>query len=281
MTQTAYADAVGSVQRFAGLTGVARGDDDGRPPLVLLHGLTFDRFMWRPAIDELGARDPGRRTLALDLPGHGGSDPRASYRTNEVVEHVRQAVEEAGLTKPVLVGHSISGMVATLYAARHAVSGVVNVDQTLYVAPFAEILQSLAGDIEGPGFAGVWQMLWASMQTELLPRAAQDLLRATSRPQQEVVVGYWREVLDRSVDELVSWAASELAAVRASAVPYLVVAGDELEPAYRRWLDDALPQASVTVLPRSGHFPHLAHPRRFAELLAATDAWSAAAARVR
>jgi pimeloyl-ACP methyl ester carboxylesterase len=60
-----------------------------------------------------------------------------------------------------------------------------------------------------------------------------------------------------------------LAAVRASGVPYLVVTGDDLEPGYRSWLTEMLPHATVTVLPGSGHFPHIAHPGRFAACLAA------------
>jgi DNA-binding CsgD family transcriptional regulator len=43
---------------------------------------------------------------------------------------------------------------------------------------------------------------------------------------------------------------------------------------YRNWLNQVLPQATITVWPASGHFPHLAHPRRFAECLAATAGWS-------
>ena len=53
-------------------------------------------------------------------------------------------------------------------------------------------------------------------------------------------------------------------------MPYLVVAGAELEPEYTKWLSTMLPQAAVTVWPASGHFPHIAHPGRFAECLAAT-----------
>jgi pimeloyl-ACP methyl ester carboxylesterase len=58
-------------------------------------------------------------------------------------------------------------------------------------------------------------------------------------------------------------------------VPYLIVAGNNLEPDYRQWLDEVLPQAVITVLPDSGHFPHLAHPDRFAECLATTAHWTA------
>ncbi len=35
-----------------------------------------------------------------------------------------------------------------------------------------------------------------------------------------------------------------------------------------------LPQAEVTIWPGSGHFPHLAQPGRFAELLTATARWA-------
>lgn len=37
------------------------GDYGARPPLVLLHGLIFDRSLWRPSLAELPRIDPGRR----------------------------------------------------------------------------------------------------------------------------------------------------------------------------------------------------------------------------
>jgi pimeloyl-ACP methyl ester carboxylesterase len=264
-------------QRLAGLAADQSGHDDGTAPLVLLHGLTFDRTMWGPAIAELRATDARRRILALDLPGHGGSVGRSSYAMDEVVEHVHRAVDEAGVHAPVLVGHSIAGVIATVYAARYLTRGVVNVDQHLRVERFAERVRSLSDRLQGPAFGEVWQMFWASMQTELLPHSAQALVRATSRPRRALVVGYWRDVLERPVAELASFAASALEGVRAAAVPYLIVAGEELDPHYRHWLKAALPRVRAKVLPRSGHFPHLAHPKQFAECLAATAAWSDAA----
>ena len=46
---------------FAGLAGDLHGDADDRPPLVLVHGLTFDRSIWGPARAELAAIDPAGR----------------------------------------------------------------------------------------------------------------------------------------------------------------------------------------------------------------------------
>ena len=66
MTTPASAHAI-----VGGLAADDFGHPDHRPPIVLLHGLTFDRRMWRPALGELALLDPGRRAIAVDLPGHG------------------------------------------------------------------------------------------------------------------------------------------------------------------------------------------------------------------
>ena len=67
----------------------------------------------------------------------------------------------------------------------------------------------------------------------------------------------------------------ETAALRASGMPYLYIAGDDLDPDYRQWLGARLPAATVEVWPRTGHFPHLADPQRFARRLAGTAQWVA------
>lgn len=254
---------------LAGLAVDDLGRSDARPPLVLLHGLTFDRTMWRPALTELDRIDPGRRALAFDLPGHGESADWESYDVASVAECVHRAVTEAELDEPVIVGHSLAAIVAAVYAVTFPTRGVVNVDQPLQTTAFAAFLHSIADQLRGPGFPAIWEQFLASMHIELLPASAQQLLRSTSTPRQELVLGYWREVLDRPASEVTDQMTAGLAALRATAVPYLIVAGSEPEPGYRQWLGEVLPQAAITVLPDSGHFPHLAYPGRFAELLAA------------
>ena len=260
-------------RRLAGLAADDYGESDDRRPLVLLHGLTFDRSMWRPALDELRRIDPGRRALALDLPDHGESAPLPSYAMEEVVDVVHQAVEEAQLESPVIVGHSVSGIIATIYATRHTTSGVVNVDQTLQTAQFGEFARSIEDKLRGPEFPAVWEMFLASMHIELLPPSAQELVRSTCDPRQDLVLGYWNEILKRPAAELAAATETGHAVLRAAGRPYLIVAGDEPEPDYRRWLNDTLPQATFIAWPGSGHFPHLAHPDLFAECLATTAQW--------
>lgn len=261
-----------AVVRVAGLVADDRGSTDDPAPVVLLHGLTFNRHIWRPVTDALGRIDPGRRVLALDLPGHGDSPGWPAYDVAALAEGVHRAVQAAALPPPVVVGHSMSAVVATVYAARYPTHGVINVDQPLEVEPFARLVQSLADQLRGPGFPDVWARFQASMHAELLPPAGRSLVSSTSRPRQELVVGYWYDALERSPEELGAWAGDVLADVRAQNVPYLVVSGTEVDPDYRRWLGDVLPQARIVVWPESGHFPHVAHPERFAQILVAAGA---------
>ena len=262
---------------FGGLAGVLSGRPDGRPPLVLLHGLTFDHTMWQPALAELRRTGPERQVLALDLPGHGSSPAWARYDIDSIAAAAHAAVTAARLPEPVIVGHSMAAVIATVYAARYPARGVVNVDQWLLVEEYAAAVKPLAGEIRGGGFAAAWEQFEPSMHMEVLPATARDLLRPASSMRQDVVAGYWREGMDRSAVELAADVEAALAKVRAHGTRYLFIAGHEVEPGYRDWLSQQLPRAAIEVWPASGHFPQLAHPARFTGCLAGTAHWDGAA----
>jgi pimeloyl-ACP methyl ester carboxylesterase len=261
---------------FGGLAGDVSGRPDGRPPVLLLHGLTFDRTMWRPILDELHAIDPDRHVLAIDLPGHGESPDASEYRLDGIEVQLDAVLAAAGMVSPVIVGHSAGAIAGTVFASRRPSAGVVNVDQGLDVETFAPDVRQLAPQLRGPAFAQVWEHFAASMHAELLPEPAAALVRSTSRPRQEVVLGYWAEILDGDLAAVVALRDAALLSLRASDVPYAVVAGSEPGPAYRAWLAARLPQATITAWPGSGHFPHLARPDAFARLLASTGSDQAA-----
>ncbi len=256
----------------ARLHGVLSGKEDGRPALVLLHGLTFDSRMWEPAVAELRRIDRDRQLLILDLPGHGESPAQPSYGLEEVGETLALAITDAGLVAPVLVGHSISGIIATLYATRHAVSGVVNVDQSFDIE-FTRMLHANRESVTGPAFPRMWEGLLASMHIDMLDHDARRLL-STATPSQELVLGYWREVLDRQPDEIGAMLQDMMTGLQTIHTPYTIVAGHQYDVAYTEWLHSLLPQATIITLPESGHFPHLAHPNAFAQVLASTGEWA-------
>jgi pimeloyl-ACP methyl ester carboxylesterase len=83
--------------KVAGLAGDLYGSPDGRPPLVLLNGLTYGRDIWQPVLGHLGRIDPGRQVLNLDLPGHGDSPDQLPHTMERIVGLVHEATGEAGL----------------------------------------------------------------------------------------------------------------------------------------------------------------------------------------
>jgi pimeloyl-ACP methyl ester carboxylesterase len=259
----------------ARLSGFLDGRSDDRPPLVLLHGLTFDHRMYLPAIAALGVRDPGRQTLVLDLPGHGDSPMLPASDPEDVAAAVSSAVEEAGLDRPVVVGHSMAAIIVTVYACTYPTRGVVNVDQVLDTSSL-DMLHANKAAITGPGFVHMWPAILASMHIELLPENMQRLL-STEFPRQDVVLAYWRQGLETPMADMEARIAEGQAILRRKQVPYTIFAGHEWDADTMQRLHKALPQATVTVVPNSGHFPHLADPDRFAQLLAETGEWLDAA----
>lgn len=89
----------------------------GPARVLLLHGVALNAHTWDATV--LAWPEPSPGFLAVDLPGHGESPWRADADYSPVIlaEEVRQAVaaaQQAGLlaARPVLVGHSLGGLVA-------------------------------------------------------------------------------------------------------------------------------------------------------------------------
>jgi pimeloyl-ACP methyl ester carboxylesterase len=251
--------------RLGDLDADVTGTDDGRPPVVLLHGLTFDRRMWGPLVQALD----GRLAVALDLPGHGGSPGRASYDLRDVADVVHGAVTAAGLRAPVLVGHSIGAVLATGYAARHRARAVLDIDQPLLAGGFGALLRSLEPALRGPDHLGVWTTLVAGMGLAELSPQQRELLHST--PRQDLLLGYWRDLLERSPEELTAQRTDELRALHEAGTGFHHVSRAPLDHGYRSWLESVVPGAGFTVLPGSGHFPHVAQPAAVVEVLSRWD----------
>jgi pimeloyl-ACP methyl ester carboxylesterase len=104
------------------------------------------------------------------------------------------------------------------------------------------------------------------MNVDQLPPGLRRLVCST--PRQDLLLGYWREILETSSDELRERRTRELAALRAAGTTYHHVSRAELDPGCQQWLTSAVPEVAFTVLPGSGHFPHLARPGALAEIVA-------------
>jgi len=85
----------------------AAGDPDAIP-LIFLHGIGGAARAWRRQLATFGHRF---RAIAWDMPGYGGSAPLASVSIAALADALQEFIEQLGATRPILVGHSIGGMI--------------------------------------------------------------------------------------------------------------------------------------------------------------------------
>lgn len=79
-------------------------------PFVLLHGVASSARTWDGVARHLAAA--GHPVYAVDFRGHGRSDgPEAGYDLATCAADLAAAVERLGLSRPILVGHSLGAMV--------------------------------------------------------------------------------------------------------------------------------------------------------------------------
>lgn len=102
----------------------------GKPPLVLLHGLTGNGACWAP----LARAFEGEYDVVMpDARGHGNSSaPLHGYRYEDHAGDVIGLIRELGLAAPILLGHSMGGMTAAVVASRSSrmIRGVILADPT-------------------------------------------------------------------------------------------------------------------------------------------------------
>jgi pimeloyl-ACP methyl ester carboxylesterase len=86
-------------------------------PVIFVHGLTANAFCFQAFADDL-ARD--HRVFAYDLRGRGDSDkPESGYSIPIHAADLAELIDELGLDRPVVAGHSLGGFIALYFAAHY------------------------------------------------------------------------------------------------------------------------------------------------------------------
>ncbi|KAJ6668177.1 hypothetical protein lerEdw1_015554 [Lerista edwardsae] len=97
-----------------------RGKPGPQPSVLMLHGFSFNKDMW---LDTIQVFPKDIHLICVDMPGHGETTRllAESYTAAAQAQRIHQFVECIGLNqKPFhLVGISVGGMVAGLYAAQY------------------------------------------------------------------------------------------------------------------------------------------------------------------
>jgi len=95
-------------------------DDGGHAglPVLLVHSFAGSTAHWKSQLSHLRQR---RRAIAMDLRGHGRSDPPADgdYGVPQLARDIAAVADALELRRFVLVGHSLGGSAAAAFAGEH------------------------------------------------------------------------------------------------------------------------------------------------------------------
>ncbi|WP_183094246.1 alpha/beta fold hydrolase [Nocardioides stalactiti] len=254
------------------------------PALLLLHGLACDSTTWNRVIPILAKK---YTVIAPDLLGHGLSDkPRADYTLGGYANGMRDLLTILGIDKVTVVGHSFGGGVAMQFAYQfpertQRVMLVSSGGLGPEVTPIIKLIQA-------PGWEQVMRVLTLPGIRHVETAALRALstyggggLRKYTRDLDEAaaIVDSWadrrtRFAIRHLVRAVIDWQGQIVTmsdrAYLTETMPMAVVWGrdDQVIPVRHSSNVAALaPEASVRVLPDSGHFPHRDHPEEFARLL--------------
>ena len=260
------------------------------PAVVLLHGVSESSAIWAPLFTKL--RD--FRLLAVDLPGHGLSDP-VTYRRGQVREHTRRLLDDIfdalGLGEVPVIGHSLGGMFALWHVAAGSerICEVVAIGEPAVALPGVHVRMPLslltvrglgAAVLRSPSPPRVYRQLLAQglgpADVAAAPDSLIEVLRLSARrPENARTVATLMHAIDRfrrPRRESVLTSA-ELAAITAPTTfilgsddPYLSV--ERARPSI-----DQIQGATLHEVP-GGHAPWLVDPQRAADLMATINAVS-------
>jgi len=93
----------------------AAGDPRLRP-LVFLHGIGGAARAWRGQLETFGDH---YHAIAWDMPGYGNSAPLRTASIATLAEALQDFLSAIGASRPVVVGHSIGGMIVQQWLVKH------------------------------------------------------------------------------------------------------------------------------------------------------------------
>ena len=252
-------------------------------PMLLLHGFGNEAHIWD---DFAPAVAPYYRTFALDHRGHGDSDwAPGRYEVERLVADVESVTAHLGISRLVLIGHSLGGRVATVFAGRHPerLAGLVLVDIGPELDPRGVIrIRMETESSRDPVFDSVdaFARLLSLNYPAATPAAIQRMAHHGVKRREDDRFVLKQDPALRSAMSSAELEAREQAlreeqwsALRRVTCPTLVVRGaasDVFSPETAdRMVDEALARGRLAVIPRAGHSVMTDNPEGFREAVCA------------
>ena len=224
------------------------------PPVVLLHGFPTSSYLWRREIQLLAAR---MRVIAPDLLGYGESEkPQGvDLSIRAQARYVGELLTHLDVARAAVVGHDAGGGVAQLLATTGLVKTLVLIDSVAFDAwPNGGVRTIQATDGSAQTKALAERLVRVALEVGVERRGALstadvDIYAAPWIADPPALFRAARAVDGTGLD-------GALASVVAHHVPVFVLWGEEdafLPASLAESLQDALPGATVALLPGCGH----------------------------
>ena len=251
-------------RRFVELDGrrvsyLTAGDSAAAPAILLIHGSGVSAGSW---VNQLRGLLTAFRVAAIDLPGHGKSDPIPRASVEEYAETVAKFLEALGSGPVLVVGHSLGGAIAIALAAQrpHAVTGLVLLASCAKLPWVDSSWGRLLPYVPGP----LWKTFFIS--------TAQKLLFARGVPGHAVSLGMQELRSCRAETILKDLQAAKAMDLTQQAtgldVPTLILCGSQdrlTPPALSADLKGLIPGSRLSLIEEAGHMLLLEVPTRVNE----------------
>jgi len=250
------------------------------PPLVLLHGITGNSAQWEGVMPTLAAH---HTVIAPDLLGHGESaKPRGDYSLGAYASAVRDLLALLGHDHATIVGHSLGGGVAMVFAYQFP----ERVDRMALVSSggLGREVNLLLRAATLPGASVVLPLMCAEPVRQVVGAVAGAFRKIGLRPASDLaeIAKSFASLQDLETRQAFIHTASgiiDMGGQRVNAhdrlylaagVPTLIVwgEGDRMIPAsHGRHTASVVPGSRLEIFPGAGHFPFIDEPVRFTDVL--------------
>ena len=237
--------------------------DPKRPTVILLHGIGNRSEAWMPIIPALAG---SFRILAMDLRGHGRSGhPVTGYRHADYASDLQAVIEDYGLANPLVVGHSLGGIVALEWAAGHpdVAAAIVAEEAPLSIGPGAEAIFATWISMNQMPFEALLARFRADM-----PNRSEHQLRRRAEAMAGTAPAVFHEELVAARGSSIGNETERLAVVSS---PILLIHGDVetggmVPPDDARRFAETVPSGRTARIARGTHWLHRDRPDDFLRL---------------
>jgi non-heme chloroperoxidase len=235
----------------------AEQGDPTREAIIFLHGYSDSWYSFSRVLRLLSTE---YHAFALTQRGHGDSDkPQCCYTPGEFAADVEAFMEAVGIERATIVGASTGA----LFAQRVALSYPRRVSRLVLIAPQTpanEVLSGLLEEVRAledpvpPEFVRGFQesTIYHPVPQEFLDKAISESLKLPAR--------VWRDYLEQAVLSIEHEYVIELREIKA---PTLILFGEKdalFAREEQERLAAAIPGATLTAYPESGHAVHWERP---------------------